>query len=70
MNSALLFPTQPELTPEIPPTWSEASDVFHVTEKCKRLKAIHPNNRITGRPGVAMRQCFTCEDIIRAKRSG
>ena len=70
MISTLLFPAQPELTPEIAPTWSEGSDVFHITEKCKRLKAILPNNRITGKPGISLRQCFTCEDIIRTKRSG
>jgi hypothetical protein len=41
-----------------------------ITEKCNRLQAIHPNNRVTGKPGIAMRQCFNCEDIIRTKRSG
>lgn len=66
----LLFPQQPELTPEIPPTWAEQSDIFHITERCKRLQAIHNNRRITGKPGVKMRQCFNCEDIIRTKRSG
>ncbi len=70
MQSTLLFPTQPDLTPEIPPTWAEGSDVFHITEKCNRLQAIHSNNRITGKPGIAMRQCFNCEDIVRTKRSG
>jgi hypothetical protein len=70
VQPALLFPAQPELTPEIPPTWTEGSEVFHITVKCKRLQTIQPKNRLTGRPGIAMRQCFTCEDIIRAKRSG
>jgi len=70
VQSTLLFPTQPDLTPEIPPTWAEASDIFHITDKCSRLQAIHANNRITGKPGIAMRQCFNCEDIIRTKRSG
>lgn len=70
VQASLLFPAQPGLTPEIAPTWGLASDVFHITEKCSRLQAIHPNNRLTGRPGIAMRQCFNCEDIIRTKRSG
>jgi hypothetical protein len=70
VQPSLLFPTQPELTPEIPPTWAEASDVFHITERCSRLQAIRPNNRVTGRPGVAMRRCYNCEDIIRTKRAG
>ena len=68
--TATLFPTEPELTPEIPPTWCEGSEVYHITEKCSRLKAIQRNKRVSGKPGVAMRQCFNCEDIIRAKRLG
>jgi hypothetical protein len=70
VQTGLLFPTQPDLTPEIPPTWCEGSEVFHTTEKCTRLQAIQRNKRVTGKPGVAMRQCFNCEDIIRAKRLG
>jgi hypothetical protein len=70
MQSMLLFPEQPDLTPEIPPTWSEDADVFHITEKCNRLQAIHLRKRITGKPNRSMRQCFNCEDIIRAKRTG
>jgi hypothetical protein len=63
-----LFPERPDLTPEIPPTWCDGSDVFHTTEKCSRLQTIHRNKRITGKPGYSLRQCFNCEDIIRAKR--
>ena len=70
VHTATLFPTEPELTPEIPPTWCEGSEVYHLTEKCSRLKAIQRNKRVSGKPGVAMRQCFNCEDIIRAKRLG
>ena len=71
VQTGLLFDeTHPDLTPEIPPTWCEGSEVFHTTEKCTRLKAIHRNKRIQGKPGVSMRQCFNCEDIIRTKRSG
>jgi hypothetical protein len=70
VQTPLLFPTQPDLTPEIPPTWSDGSEIFHTTEKCTRLQAIQRNKRITGKPGIAMRQCFNCEDIIRAKRLG
>jgi len=70
VQTGLLFETHPDLTPEIPPTWCEGSEVFHTTEKCTRLQAIQRNKRITGKPGVAMRQCFNCEDIIRAKRLG
>jgi hypothetical protein len=65
-----LFTDQPDLTPEIPPTWSEGAAVFHITEKCTRLQAIHRNRRITGKPNRSMRQCFNCEDIIRTKRAG
>jgi hypothetical protein len=70
VQTGLLFETHPDLTPEIPPTWCEGSEVFHTTEKCTRLQAIQRNKRITGKPGIAMRQCFNCEDIIRAKRLG
>jgi hypothetical protein len=70
VQPTLLFPTQPELTPEIPPTWSEDSGIYHTTEKCTRLQAIHRNRRLTGTPGIAMRHCFNCVDIIRTKRSG
>ena len=70
VQTGLLFETHPDLTPEIPPTWCEGSEVFHTTEKCTRLQAIQRNKRITGKPSVAMRQCFNCEDIIRAKRLG
>jgi hypothetical protein len=56
--------------PEVPPTWSENSDVFHTAGSCNRLKAIRKNKRITGKPGVKMRLCFNCEDIIRTKRAG
>jgi hypothetical protein len=55
---------------ELPPTWSEGSEVFHTTEKCNRLQAIRRNRRVTGKPGVRMRLCFNCEDIVRTKRSG
>jgi hypothetical protein len=70
MQSMLLFPEQPDLTPEIPPTRSGDGDVFHITEKCSRLQAIHAVNRVTGKPNRSMRQCFNCEDIIHAKRAG
>ncbi len=55
---------------ELPPTWTEGSDVYHTIERCTRLQAIRRNRRITGKPGTAMRLCFNCDDIIRAKRSG
>jgi hypothetical protein len=70
MQPSLQFPDQPNLSPEIPPTWCENSDVFHTTEKCTRLQAIRKDQRITGEPGVRLRQCFNCEDIIRTKRAG
>jgi len=70
VQPTLLFPSQPELTPEIPPTWCEGSEVYHTSERCTRLQAIQRNKRLSGKPGAAMRQCFNCEDIIRAKRSG
>jgi hypothetical protein len=73
MQPALLFPDHPDLTPEIPPTWCEGSDVFHTIEKCTRLQAIPVKKRITymsGKPADGLRHCFNCEDIIRAKRAG
>jgi hypothetical protein len=70
MQPSLQFPDQPNLSPEIPPTWCVNSDVFHTTEKCTRLQAIRKNQRITGKPGIRLRQCFNCEDIIRTKRAG
>jgi hypothetical protein len=73
MCSTPLFPDQPTLTPEIPPTWREGSKVFHTTEKCNRLQSIPRNKRVTylsGSPAQGLRQCFNCEDIIRAKRLG
>ena len=56
--------------PELPPTWTEGSLIFHTTEKCTRLQAIRRNRRVSGHPGPAMRPCFNCEDILRAKRRG
>ncbi len=70
MQPSLLFPDQPDLSPEIPPTWAEDSDVYHTSERCNRLQAIQRNRRVTGRPGVKLRLCFNCEDIRRAKRGG
>lgn len=73
MRPPSLFPEQPDLTPEIPPTWCEGSEVFHTTEKCTRLQAIPRPKRIrytSGKPAPHLRQCFNCEDIIRAKRLG
>lgn len=73
MRPMPLFPAQPELTPEILPTWCNGSDVFHTTEKCMRLQAIPPGKRIkssSGEAAAGLRQCFNCEDIIRAKRAG
>ncbi len=70
MQPSLLFPDQPDLSPEIPPTWAEDSDVFHTSERCTRLQAIQRNKRLTGRPGSRLRLCFNCEDIVRAKRMG
>ncbi len=31
---------------EIPPTWTEGGDVYHVTEKCTRLRAIRKARRV------------------------
>jgi len=70
MHLRLEFPDQPEISPEIPPTWSAESDVFHTTERCTRLQAIPRNRRERGKPGVGRRLCFNCEDILRTKRSG
>jgi hypothetical protein len=73
MQSMPLFAEQPDLTPEIPPTWCEGSDVFHTVEKCNRLQAIPRDKRIrymTGKAAPGLRQCFNCEDIVRAKRAG
>jgi hypothetical protein len=56
---------------ELPPTWSEGSEVFHTTERCNRLQAIRKNRRMTSKlPPSWMRLCFNCEDIVRTKRSG
>jgi hypothetical protein len=70
MQPSLNFPDQVDLTPEIPPTWAANSDVYHVTERCGRLRAIPSSNRVTGEPPGKLRQCFNCEDIIRTKRRG
>ncbi|MDE3104500.1 MAG: hypothetical protein KGK08_04930 [Acidobacteriota bacterium] len=70
---SLAFPDQPELTPEIPPTWCEGSDVYHTTEKCTRLQAIPRHRRVrylNGGHAPGQRLCFNCEDIIRTKRTG
>ena len=55
--------------PELPPTWSEHSRIFHTTEKCTRLQAIRRNRRITGNPGLRQ-HCLNCIDIISTKRRG
>ena len=71
MQPSLSFPDQSDWTPEIPPTWADGSDVFHVTERCNRLRAIPKGKRLTSRiPPRALRQCFNCEDIMRAMRKG
>ncbi len=73
MLPMLLFPEQPDLTPEIPPTWYEGSVVFHTIEKCTRLQSIPRNKRIqyaSGKAAPGLRQCFNCEDILRVKRAG
>ncbi len=55
--------------PDLPPTWSEHSRIFHTTEKCTRLQAIRRNRRITGKPGLRG-HCLNCLDIISTKRRG
>ncbi len=55
---------------EISPTWTEGGTVYHTVERCSRLQGIRKNRRVTGRPGVGMRMCFNCEDIVRTKRRG
>jgi hypothetical protein len=56
---------------ELPPTWSEGSEVFHTQEKCSRLREIRKNKRVTSKfPPSWMRLCFICVDIVRTKRSG
>ena len=55
--------------PELPPTWSEHSRIFHTTEKCTRLQAIRRNRRITGNPGLR-HHCLNCLDITSTKRRG
>jgi hypothetical protein len=71
MQPSIPFPDEQSLTPEIPPTWGEGASVFHITEKCTRLQAIEPKRRRTSRvPPSTLRQCFNCEDIMRAQRRG
>lgn len=55
--------------PELPPTWSEGSHIFHTTEKCMRLQSIRRNRRMTGKPGLR-EHCLNCIDIIATKRRG
>ena len=55
--------------PELPPTWSEGSRIFHTTEKCTRLQSIRRNRRITGNPGLRD-HCLNCLDIVSTKRRG
>ena len=55
--------------PELPPTWSEHSRIFHTTEKCTRLQAIRPNRRVSGKPGLR-EHCLNCIDITATKRRG
>ncbi len=55
--------------PELPPTWSEHSRIFHTTGKCTRLQAIRRNRRITGNPGLRD-HCLNCLDIVSTKRRG
>ena len=70
MQPSIPFPDRQDLTPEIPPTWTEDSLVYHTSERCTRLRVIPKSKRITGKPHSALRHCFNCEDIIRAKRRG
>ncbi len=55
--------------PDLPPTWSEGSRIFHTTEKCTRLQAIRRNRRVTGNPGLRD-HCLNCLDIVSTKRRG
>jgi hypothetical protein len=70
VQPSIPFPDNDELTPEIPPTWTEGSEVFHITERCGRLRVIPKAKRVSGKPHSKLRQCFNCEDIIRTKRRG
>ena len=55
--------------PDLPPTWSEHSRIFHTTEKCTRLQAIRRNRRISGNPGLRA-HCLNCLDIVATRRRG
>jgi hypothetical protein len=70
VQPSIPFADNDELTPEIPPTWTEGSAVFHITGRCGRLRVIPKSKRISGKPHGKLRQCFNCEDIIRTKRRG
>lgn len=68
MQPRLEFPNHAELTPEILTTRVEESDVFHTTEKCTDGR--FRGTAGAGEAGGGRRLCFSCEDILRAKRSG
>ena len=70
-NETTLTPRPPAFgeEPDLPPTWSEHSRIFHTTEKCTRLQAIRRNRRITGNPGLRD-HCLNCLDIVSTKRRG
>ena len=63
-------PLFPEQDTTLPPTWVDGAEVYHTVAQCSRLREIRRNRRLTGKPGVKMRLCWVCEDILRAKRSG
>ena len=67
------IPRQPTDTlappPDLPPTWSEHSSIFHTTERCTRLQSIRRNRRVTGSPG-SRDHCLNCIAIAATLRRG
>ena len=66
-RTAPLFPGEDNT---LPPTWVDGAEVYHTVAQCSRLQEIRRHRRVTGKPGVKLRLCWNCEDILRAKRSG
>ena len=70
MQPTLDFPDQ-TLDPQLDPTWSEGSAVYHLFARCRTLQLIAPaNRRSQKRTPASLSLCDFCENIQRRGYAG
>ena len=70
MQPRIDFPDQ-QFDPEIPPTWSEGSAIYHVNPRCRALREILPGRRRTqSRAPLGLALCEFCGKIQRLGHAG